>query len=330
LPDFFRAAFDTPVAELDSPGFAFNAGNKGVSFLGTATGLAFSLGGFWRSLAELGSIIDQTRPDLIINFFEPLTGLLKLVRKCPVPVLSVGHQFMMEHPDNFRARGFVLQEPLMRQFVRLVGCGSTRLALSYAKVEDLPEQRLYVCPPVLRSELFEQKPVVGDYLLVYLVNHGFAADVIRWHKANPSVPIHCFYDKSGAKPDEAFDATLTFHALDGKRFLSMMAGCRGVVCTAGFESVAEATYLGKPLLCIPLQNHVEQAMNAIEASARGMALRDTEFRMSRLLACVPPRSADFRAWVDSAETVLLRAMQIAVAPHSVSNMAPSPQLQLNR
>ena len=46
------------------------------------------------------------------------------------------------------------------------------------------------------------------------------------------------------------------HALDGELFLQMMAGCRGVACTAGFESVCEAAYFGKPLLMVPIENHV--------------------------------------------------------------------------
>lgn len=322
MPGFFRAAFNAPIVELDSPGFAFKAGNRGISPLRTAVETLASLGRFHRSLAALEKIVCETRPDLVINFFEPLAGLLKLRGRCPVPVLSIGHQFMMEHPQNFRPPGFFLQEPLMRQFVRLVGWGSTRMALSYAEVGDLPQKGLYVCPPVLREELFLQKPSAGDYILIYVLNHGYAEDVIRWHRANPSIPLHCFYDKPGAKADEPFDETLAFHALDGERFLRMMAGCRGVVCTAGFESVAEAHYLGKPLLCIPTQNHVEQAMNALEAAARGLALRDRAFNISRLLAASPPNPAAFRAWVDSAEQRFLRVMKIAASDGALAPAAP--------
>jgi len=200
----------------------------------------------------------------------------------------------------------------MAQFVNLVGAGSTRMALSYAKAVDLPEKKLYVCPPVLRRELFEQKPEEGDYILVYLVNHGYAEDVIRWHKGHSEVSIHCFYDKPGAPAVENYDNTLTFHALDGDKFLRMMAGCGAMVCTAGFESVAEANYLGKPLLCIPAGNHVEQAMNAIEAQARGLGIWDSRFNISRLLSQPVPKTETFRSWVDSAEEVFLRVVKTAV------------------
>lgn len=312
MPDFFPAAFDAPVVEAPSPGFVFKAG-KGVSFLGTAAGVLRSLGEFRKSLDTLEKLVADTKPDLIVNFLEPLTGLLKLRRRCPVPVLSVGHQFMMQHPESFNPRGFFLQKPIMSQFVKLVGAGSTRMALSYAPVRDIPEKRLYVSPPLLRRELFEQTPAAGDYILIYIVNHGYAADVIRWHEANPSVPIHCFYDKPGAKPEEWHDDKLAFHALDGAKFLRMMAGCRAMVCTAGFESVAEANYLGKPLMCIPLENHVEQSMNAIEAQERGLGIRDTKFNISRLVDLPPPHVNGFRTWVNSAEEVFMRVVKIAAS-----------------
>jgi len=46
--------------------------------------------------------------------------------------------------------------------------------------------------------------------------------------------------------------TLTFHRLDGEKFLRMMGECKYVACTAGFESVSEAAWLGKPLFLVPV------------------------------------------------------------------------------
>ena len=44
------------------------------------------------------------------------------------------------------------------------------------------------------------------------------------------------------------DETLSFHQLDDVKFLNYMAGCRAYASTAGFESICEAMYLGKPVL----------------------------------------------------------------------------------
>lgn len=311
LPDFFLNAFDVPVVPARSPGFVFKSG-KGVSVLKTAINVLCSLGNYCQSLKVLEKLISDTRPDLIINFLEPLTGIYKLTHRRSVPVLAVGHQFMMGHPNCFTFRRMRFQQFLMYQYVRLAGARSTRMALAYAKEEDVAENNLFVCPPLLRRQLFDLKADPnGKFLLVYLVNHGYAQDIIEWHQANPQIPLHCFYDKPGAPPEFRHDDTLTFHALDGDKFLSLMAGARAVACTAGFESVCESAYLGKPLLLIPLANHVEQNMNAREAEHLGLGLGDTGFNLSRIAdfcASSAPKEA-FVSWVNGAEAVFLSILR---------------------
>ena len=81
----------------------------------------------------------------------------------------------------------------------------------------------------------------------------------------------------------------------------MMAECRHVVCTAGFESVSEAAWLGKPLFLVPVENHVEQQVNALDAEQFGIGLAETSFNLDRLAelpASLPVEK--FRAWLDCA------------------------------
>lgn len=267
-----------------------------------------------RSLKQLVAQVRACQPDLIINFFEPLTALYAATQRRRPPVLVVGHQFMFEHPDYIRVPGLRLQQAGMKWFVRLVSLGATRLALSFYEAPDLPAKKLIVCPPILRRQLFQLTPdPAGKFALVYLLNHGYAEQIIRWHEAHPELELHCFYDKPGAPAEERRDATLTFHRLDGEKFLRLMAQCRYVVCTAGFESVSEGAYLGKPLFMVPVENHVEQQINAQDAVQCGLGITDKTFKLERL-AELPARleNSEFRRWVDRAESVLLRAMAEAV------------------
>jgi uncharacterized protein (TIGR00661 family) len=55
---------------------------------------------------------------------------------------------------------------------------------------------------------------------------------------------------------------LTFHRISDRLFLDLMRGCRGLVTTAGFQAVAEAMWLGKPVLMVPTGGHSEQRWNA--------------------------------------------------------------------
>ena len=61
-----------------------------------------------------------------------------------------------------------------------------------------------------------------------------------------------------------------------------MAACKGLVCTAGFESVCEAMYLGKPVLMIPVAGQYEQACNALDAEASGAGMASDSFDFGKL------------------------------------------------
>jgi uncharacterized protein (TIGR00661 family) len=310
LPAFFEHAFSVLVGQIPSPGFAIKQ-NRSIDLRGTVSNLLRHLPEYRRSLATLHETIQKTKPDLIVNFLEPLMGVYNLRRRHSIPVIAVGHQFMLEHPEFLRVKGFTSQKLAMRRYVALTGVRSARLALSFYSTPDIPERRFFVSPPILRRQLFELKPdSVGRYLLVYLLNHGYAEEIVRWHEQHPEIPIHCFYDKPGAPMEEKYDDSLTFHKIHGERFLSLMASCRGVACTAGFESVSEAAYLGKPLLLVPVENHFEQYVNACDAEQTGIGLRDTSFQLSRLLnADNRQASLKFRQWVDQAEAIAMRAIE---------------------
>ena len=310
LPDYVQNAFGVPLRNMFSPGFQFK-GKRGVSVLGSGFDALKRLPEFRASLKQLDETIATTKPDVIVNFLEPVTGVYKFLGRAKVPVLVVGHQFMLEHPEFPNQRHAPMQQMGFRNFVRLVSGGAAKLALSFYEARNLPDKKLFVCPPILRKQLFKISPVVrGDYFLVYLLNAGYAGDIERWCQANPAVPVHCFYDKPGAPETEQVLPSLTFHRLHGEKFLQLMGGCRAVVCTAGFESVSEAAYLGKPVLMIPVQNHIEQYLNSLDAQQAGLGIADTEFKLSRLLTPgVAAGGQKFRDWVDSAEKVAVDTVE---------------------
>lgn len=312
LPPFFERAFPTPVRPIVSPGFSLK-GHRSISLAGTLASLIKSLPACKKSLAAIRETIREAQPDLIINFLEPLMGVYNLLRPHKIPVLVVGHQYMLEHPDFVHEKKFKTQQLGMKFYIAVTGARSSRLALSFYHAPDLPDRNLFVSPPILRRQLFELHPdFSGGHLLVYLLNHGYAEEIIHWHEENPTVPIHCFYDKPGAPAEDRFDANLTFHRIHGEKFLQMMATARGVACTAGFESVSEGAYLGKPLLLIPVENHLEQYLNACDAERTGLGLHDSAFRLSRLLE--KPKgdaTARFRQWVGEAEAIAMRTVELA-------------------
>jgi uncharacterized protein (TIGR00661 family) len=331
LPRFFEQAFAAPVRTILSPGFSLKK-HRGISMAATFGNLIRDLAAYKKSLATIRDAIQETQPDLIINFLEPLMGVYNLLHARRPPVLVVGHQYMLEHPDFVREKKFRMQQLGMKFYIVVTGARSARMALSFYHAPDLPKRKLFVSPPILRRQLFTLRPdFSGGHLLVYLLNHGYAEEIIQWHRAHRTIPIHCFYDKPDAPAEEHYDATLTFHRIHGEKFLQLMATAHGVACTAGFESVSEGAYLGKPLLLIPVENHLEQYLNACDAERTGIGLHDSAFHLSRLLD--PPKgeaTAAFRQWVDQAEAIAMRVVESAVGAKGQTIEVVSPVLNPTR
>ena len=287
--------------------------NRSVSNTATLLGVFGKLPKYFRILRQLHDIVRETQPDVILNFFEPMAAFYAITRRKRPPVVAIGHQFMFQHPGYVRAPQLWKQLLSMKIYTRLLGARATKLALSLYAAPDLPEKRIIVGPPILRKQLFQlESNPNGDFVLVYLLNHGYADQIIAWSAKNPQTKLHCFYDKPDAPADFQHSPSLTFHKLDGEKFLAMMAECRHVVCTAGFESVSEAAWLGKPLFLVPVENHVEQQVNALDAEQFGIGLAETSFNLDRLVelpASLPVEK--FRAWLDCAPGKLFQAVEFA-------------------
>ncbi|MEM6326285.1 MAG: glycosyltransferase family protein [Bacteroidota bacterium] len=324
VPAFVRDGLGVPTHLLPAP--SFESDDAGRIRLGRTV-----LAGLRRtretsrSLDGLAALLDRYEPDVIVSFFDGLTGLYGLLRPPDAPVVAVGHQYMFEHPAYPFVPGQPVQKAAMRAYARALGANAqARLALSFYHAEN-PRETTVVTPPLLRPEVLRlgteaDTPDDGS-LLVYLMEPALASVLARWSDRHPTVPVHCF---TAMEPHRHSDA-LTFHALSGTEFLRRMARCRGVVCTAGFESVSEAMWLGKPVCMAPTPGHYEQRCNAHDAEAQGagLAVDDLERGLDAFLDRLPTFGADpasFRAWVREAEPTAVREIEraggLALAPHA--------------
>jgi len=332
VPAFFRDAFGGPVTHVESPSFVSDGMDRSVRPWATLLREVGRTPTFWRSLAVLDDAIERHDPDVMVNFFEPLMGLYAATRAPSVPVVAVAHQYMFLHPTYRFPAGRPVQRWAARTFARLTAWGATRrLALSLYPVPDRSQKNLSVLPPLLRPDVFRQPRGRSEpFFLVYILNSGYADEVIRWHERHPDVPLHCFWDRSDAAPVEAYDDTLTFHQIDDEKFLSLMARCRGFVSTAGFESIAEAMYLGTPVQAIPVEGHYEQLCNAVDAVRAGAGIRSDQFDIDQLQDALPDHSQDgvrFRTWVRQARRRFVREIEAAAEQRDAPAPArPEPQV----
>jgi uncharacterized protein (TIGR00661 family) len=172
----------------------------------------------------------------------------------------------------------------------------------------LPSKKLRVVPPLLRTDIRHLEPSKGDFILVYVLNDGYANDIAAWHQRHPDIHIMGFWDRKGVTESVTLHENLTFRQLNDTAFLEAMSRCRGFVSTAGFESICEAMYLGKPVYMMPTKHQIEQLCNAVEACSVGAGIWGNDFNLDRFLDYIPTHRADpadFRKWVHSADDIFI-------------------------
>jgi uncharacterized protein (TIGR00661 family) len=159
-----------------------------------------------------------------------------------------------------------------------------------------------VVPPLLRQEVKELKVSVGNFYLAYMVNPGYSEEVLSFAKSHPEVQIKAFWDKKGAQEVENPLPNLSFHKVNDQGFLEAMAACKGLICTAGFESVCEAMYLGKPVVMVPVAGQYEQACNALDGEQSGAGKKADFFDFEGLTLLPLPdasHTAMYQKWAES-------------------------------
>ena len=307
LPDFFLHKIEVPVYSFESPNFLPTAKNKQVHLLRSICYNLCRFPKYLRSMRFINRMIRQTKAEVVVNFYELLTGLTYGLYRPKAMMVCVAHQYLFLHPSFCFPTGHLFSFVSLRFFARLTAIGATRkLALSFRKMREVTSERLVVVPPLLRQEVLNQVSTRGDYLHGYLLNSGFSEEVQDWHERHPEVGLHFFWDKRGVCPVERIDDTLSFHTLDDRKFVDYMAGAKAYATTAGFESVCEAMYLDKPVLMVP--THIEQECNAYDAFLSGAGVIADGFNLDRLLSIAdkPVEHVDFRHWVQQADWLILR------------------------
>lgn len=312
LPSFFLEQINSPVTQLESPNFITDKNNRSVNVLRTFTSNVSKYRTFLNSVNHIDKIVKNEQPDAIINFYDFLGGLYFFIKRPDVKHFALAHQFLLNHNDFVFPKGRFYDKASLLAGNRLAAYGANKiLALSFQPMKDEPNKKLHVVPPLLRDKIKVQQPQSKNHFLVYIVNHGYSKEVLDFHERHPNIPIHCFWDKKDEPAELKVDETLTFHQLDDIKFIKLMSSCKGYLTTAGFESVCEAMYMGKPVLMVPVEGHYEQACNAMDAKQAGAGVSSEFFDLEILLDYLPNHKevgSEFRKWCDTSSDRFLEIL----------------------
>lgn len=310
LPAFFLQGVKADVQQFESMNFMPSADNRKPNMVSTVLFNSFNMHKYYPSMQMIRDEIRSSGADVVVNFYELLAGMTYFFYEMDTPMVSIGHQYLFLHRDFGLPRHKYPGSMALDFFSKLTSVGSVKhLALSFRQMPPDCEHNIVVVPPLLRREVLELAPSEGDYIHGYMLNSGFSKDVREWHSIHPQVPLRFFWDNWEAGKIHKVDDTLSFYLIDDKEFLHQMAGCRAYASTAGFESVCEAMYLGKPILMVP--SHIEQEINAFDAVRSGAGVSCDRFDLSLLLDFAETFKADdsFRSWAASASDVIVRELE---------------------
>jgi uncharacterized protein (TIGR00661 family) len=340
LPSFFQEKVAAPIHTFSSPSLVYGNG-KALRMWDTVKTHALRLPKYMDSIKQLADKVEETQPDVIINFYEMICGLYCQLYQPGIPCVCIAHQYLLLHKNFVSIDNKMFDRWLLNLNTRITALGSTKkMALSFVQMDDDTSANIVVTPPLLRDEVKSLTPQRKPFLLAYITHHKLSEDIINWHANHRDVEIHCFWNNQEFSDEWHFRENLTFHQVNAEKFLAMMQDCAGLVCTAGFESVCEAMYLGKPILMVPVPNHIEQEINALDGQRAGAGIADSSFNLSRFMEYLPVHKSvheTFKNWQAQTPTIFLNELEMLVSskqqiftfkPKSYSTMSYLRQLFL--
>jgi uncharacterized protein (TIGR00661 family) len=185
--------------------------------------------------------------DLIITDFEPISAYA--ARKLGIHCIGIGHQysFLKKIPKSFKMKLASLF------FLRFYTPINSTISSHFHHFNES------ILPPFIEKSLKNQDavPVMKNTFLVYL----------PWEEQDQIISILNTIKNSKFIYYSSLDKVIqignvTLKSFSNKHFKEDLIACNGLITNAGFQLPAEAIYLGKKILCKPLEGQPEQEHNA--------------------------------------------------------------------
>lgn len=319
--NFLKGSEVPPLYFFDSPNLVYNKQNSRLSLTNTLSKNLKSLGSHQKGLMTIHKTCQRLQPDLIVNFYDFLAGVYQLFYRRYAPkMICVGHQYLLLHRDFKFPRHKFIDRFLINFNTRITAIGAIKMmALSFQGVPS--SGKIVSVPPLLREEVKIQEIGNYQYFVAYLTSAGLLNELLEWHKAHSDKELHCFVQRSQDEEVEQLHKNFFVHRPDAQKFLKLMANCQALVTTAGFESVCEAAYFGKPVMMVPVPNHFEQSCNAFDAASSGIGLAENHFNLDSFLHFLndfESPMAKFQGWINNNRHLIIQEMESVWSKPSVA------------
>lgn len=193
--------------------------------------------------------------DLVINDFEPVSAWSAFLHG--VPCISLSHQSAVINKNSPR--------PTKKDYL------GKMILENYAPVQEhygfhFEQYDNRIFTPIIRPSVRELQPTNKGHYTVYLpsfsnkklLNKLQHFKGVKWEVFSK----HC--------KKTIVEGDIKIMPVNNDAFIESMASSEGVLCGAGFETPAEALFLNKKLMVIPMKNQYEQQCNAAALAEMGI------------------------------------------------------------
>ncbi|MCL4638271.1 MULTISPECIES: glycosyltransferase family protein [Olivibacter] len=245
-------------ADLDLP-FEVKYRKHGLSFIfGKAGGVDL-----WRTFMsnKVRDIVKEVNEtpvedyDLVINDFEPVTAWACHLREHPC--IGMSHQSAVLDSKSPKPE----EVDMMGKFI-LKHYAPVDVSYGFHFQPYSPS----IFTPVIRKQIREQEISDKGHYTVYLPAYDDARllkSLLRFDQVQWDV-----FSKHNRVPFSLKNVNV--QPINNQKFVESMASCHGILCGAGFETPAEALFLGKKLMVVPMKNQYEQHLNAAALMQMGI------------------------------------------------------------
>jgi uncharacterized protein (TIGR00661 family) len=193
-------------------------------------------------------------PDVVLTDFEPTTAYLAM--HYDLPLVTLDNQHRMRYMRYPRPEHLKKDALVTETVIRTIAPRPDVSLVTTFYFGEVTNERTFLFPPILRSEVRALEPCDEGHVLVYFTQDF---DPFLEHlRAHVDVPFRVYgYER------DAEEGNLSFRRPSREGFLRDLASARAVVATAGFTLMTESLHLGKPYLALPMRGQFEQELNAL-------------------------------------------------------------------
>lgn len=193
--------------------------------------------------------------DLIINDFEPISAWACQTRD--IPCIGLSHQIGALDPSSPKPE----ESDMLGRFI-MKNYAPSSIAYGF----HFKSFNHNIFTPVIRQSVRELDRTDKGHYTVYLPSYD-DAHLLKNLSKFPDVQWDVY---SKHNKQKFVVKNVTINPIQSDTFIKSMSESAGVLCGAGFETPAEALYLEKKLLVIPMKNQYEQHLNAATLEQMGV------------------------------------------------------------